>query len=165
MEYSTMQTAKNPMNEKENIAKDYPPYLVYLDAEGQTKEEVFMNIASFSENKGLIPDKALIYQKLLDNEKAKGTTAVGYGMALPEAYSEKLQSPFVFIFCRTKNPIDFNSADDKPVIIIVVSLIRDATNPESLRAAAKMTRLLRKESFQEAFLKANDENEVLSLLR
>lgn len=152
------------MDKKKKIAKDYFTDFIYLDVEGKTKEEVFMNIALFAKEKGLTQDEIFLYRKLIDHEKTKGATAAGYGIDLPAAYSQELNCPFAFILCRTKNPIDFNPLDGKSVHIILVSLIKDKTAPKLLKAMARIAGLLRKEDFREAFLKAENNNEVLLLL-
>ncbi len=138
--------------------------LILLNLEGQTKADVLSNIAKAAKQKGLIENEQSILEKFLKREE-KGTTAIGNGLALPEAYSEQINYPFAFILCRTREPVNFDSLDGKPVSIILVSLIRDKNTPELLKAMAQVSRFLRKEDFREAFLKAKDENEVHALLQ
>ena len=152
------------MDKKEKIAKDYFADLVYLDAEGNTKEEIFMNIALFAEKKRLTHDKILIYRKILDYEKAKGTTAVGCGIACPEALLlYDLIRPFAFILCRTKNPIDFNAEDGVSVRFILASLSRTTKRISNLKQASYLTQFLKSEATREGFLKATTLKDVYNL--
>ena len=57
---------------------------IILDLAGKTKEEVLFNIVKFAKQKKLIKDEQLIYKKFLNREQL-GTTAIGQGVALPEA--------------------------------------------------------------------------------
>lgn len=138
--------------------------LVYLDAEGKTKEEVFMNIAMFARQKGLIPDEKLVYGRLLAYEKAKGTTAVGRGIACPEAPGlDDLARPFALILCRTREPIDCNAPDGAMVRVILAALSKTTKDSSYLKQAAYVTRLLRSEDWIEKFLKAKSMEEVCGL--
>lgn len=139
--------------------------LVYLDIEGGTKEDVLQAIALFCEEKGVTSDKTLTFKGFLAHEKAKGTLAAGNGMALPMLNTKILRYPLVCVFCRTKNPIDFNAVDGKPVRIVVASLVKDAADPQALKAMIKISRRLKDETFREAFLSAKDEKQILTLLQ
>lgn len=138
--------------------------LVYLDTEGKTKEEVFMNIAMFARQKGLIPDEKLVYGRLLAYEKAKGTTAVGRGIACPEAQGlDDLARPFAFILCRTREPIDCNAPDGAMVRVILACLIKTAKATSALKQAARLVRFLRSGDCVDKFLKAKSAEEVYGL--
>lgn len=152
------------VDEVETTTQDYFTDLVYLDAEGKTKEEVFMNIAVFARQKGLIPDEKPVYKRLLAYEKAKGTTAVGRGIACPEAqWLDDLARPFAFILCRTREPIDCNAPDGAMVRVILAVLSKATKDSSFLKQAAYVTRLLRSEDWIEKFLKAGSVKKVYEL--
>lgn len=167
MEYAKMEYKKNRLNSMDNKVKmpeDNPGVLIYLDMEGKSKEELFMNLALFAKEKGLTHDEAAIYKELNNYEKAKGTTATGQQIALPTAYSQDITRPFAFILCRARNPVDFDSSNGKSVRILLVSLIKDKNDPKLLKATAQIARLLRKEDFRTAFLRVKNKEEIQSLL-
>lgn len=152
------------VDEVETTTQDYFTDLVYLDVEGKTREEVFMNIALFARQKGLIPDEKLVCRRLLAYEKAKGTTAVGRGIACPEAQGlDDLARPFALILCRTREPIDCNAPDGAMVRVILACLIKTAKATLALKQAAHLTRFLRSEDWTEKFLKAGSVKEVYEL--
>ena len=137
--------------------------LVILDLAGQTREAVLLQIANFAKTQGLVDDEQALYQKFLERE-GQGTTAIGNGLALPEACWIAMSRPYAFILCRTKEPVEFNSLDKKPVRIIVAELGRDKDDLSRLRPAAKLARLLRNNEFRVSFLKAKNVDEVYPLL-
>jgi mannitol/fructose-specific phosphotransferase system IIA component (Ntr-type) len=136
---------------------------IILDLAGKTKEEVLLNIAKFAKQEKLINDEQLIYRKLLNREQL-GTTAIGQGVALPEACWIAMSRPYAFILCRTKDPVDFNSLDGKPVRIILASLGRDKADLTRLKPMAKLARLLKNSEFRNNFLNVKNTEDVYSLL-
>lgn len=138
--------------------------LIYLDVLGCTKEEVFMNIALFTKEKELIQDEALVYRRLLDYEKTKGTTVIGRGVVCFEALAlNDLTRPSAFILCRTKELIDFNVKDNAKVRVLLVSLSRTIKDVIGLKHAAHLVRFLKSEDCTAKFLKAADIEEVYRL--
>ncbi len=68
------------------------------------------------------------------------STGVGYGVAIPHAFSEKLDK-VVTIFGRSKVGIDFESLDQKPVHFVILFLVPKKDyhlHLQTLAAIAKM---------------------------
>lgn len=153
-----------PLNDLElQIIKEELTDLIILDLEGRTKEDVLLNIAKFVKEKGLIKDEQPVYQKFLDREKS-GTTAIGKSIALPEACWIEMTRPYAFILCRTKEEIDFNSLDKKPIRIILASLGGDKENLTRMKYIARFVAALKSIHFRIRFLKAKTEDDVYSVL-
>ena len=138
--------------------------LIILDLAGKTKEEVLLNIAQFAKQEKLIKDELFIYRKFLKREQL-GTTAVGQGIALPEVCWIAMSRPYAFILCRTKEPVDFNSLDGKPVRIILASLGGDKADLTRLKPMAKLARLLKNSEFRDSFLNVTNTDGVYSLFK
>jgi len=136
---------------------------IILDLAGKTKEDVLLNIAQFAKQEKLIKDEQLIYRKFLKREQL-GTTAIGQGIALPEACWIDMSRPYAFILCRTKEPVDFDSLDGKPVRIILASLGRDKADLTRLKPMAELTGLLKSSEFRNSFLNVENPEDVDSLL-
>ena len=139
-------------------------YSIILDLEGKIKEDVLLNISKFAKQEKLIKDEQLIYRKLLKREQL-GTTAIGQGVALPEACWINMSRPYAFILCRTKEPVDFNSLDGKPVRIILASLGRDKADLTRLKPMAKLAGLLKNSEFRNSFLNVRNSDDVYSLFK
>jgi len=134
-----------------------------LDLEGKTRGEVLMDIANFAKNKALVNDARISYEKFLDRE-SRGTTAIGGGIAFPEACWIEMSRPYAFIICRTKYPVNFNALDKKPVRIVVAFLGRDKNDLSRLMPIARLVKALKLKGFREAFLNAKNENEAFQAL-
>ncbi len=136
---------------------------IILNLACKTKEEALFNIAKFAKQEKLIQDEQFIYRQFLKREQL-GTTAIGKGIALPEACWIAMSRPYVFILCRTKEPVDFNSLDGKPVRIILASLGRDKADLTRLRPMAKLAGLLKNSKFRDSFLNVRNRDDAYSLL-
>ena len=136
--------------------------LIILDLEGKTRKEALLNIAKFAKTNGLVDDERFLWQKFLERE-GQGTTAIGNGLALPEACWIEMSRPYAFILCRTKEPVEFNSLDKKPVRIVLASLGRDKDDLSRLKPMVKLVRLIKNNKFCQDFLKVKDVDEVYSL--
>lgn len=150
-------------NAELQIVKDETTDLIILDLEGKTKEDVLLNIAKFVKEKGLIKDERIVYQKFLDREMS-GTTAIGAGVALPEACWIEMARPYSFILCRAKEDIDFNSVDKKPVRIILASLGGDKEDLTRMKHITRLVKALKSVHFRTMFLKAKIAEDVYSAL-
>ena len=85
-------------------------------------------------------DKA-IFEVLLQREKL-GTTAVGYGVAIPHGKLPKLDRLFG-LFARLERPIDFEAMDGQPVDLVFLLLAPEGAGADHLKALARVARLLR----------------------
>ena len=82
-----------------------------------------------------------IFEVLLQREKL-GTTAVGYGVAIPHGKLPKLEKLFG-LFARLERPIDFEALDGQPVDLCFLLLAPEAAGADHLKALARVARLLR----------------------
>lgn len=82
-----------------------------------------------------------IFEVLLQREKL-GTTAVGYGVAIPHGKLPKLGRLFG-LFARLDKPIDFEALDDQKVDLVFLLLAPEGAGADHLKALAKIARLLR----------------------
>ena len=81
-----------------------------------------------------------MFEVLLQREKL-GTTAVGYGVAIPHGKLPKLEKLFG-LFARLERPIDFEAMDGQPVDLIFL-LAPEGAGADHLKALARIARLLR----------------------
>ena len=82
-----------------------------------------------------------IFEVLLQREKL-GTTAVGYGVAIPHGKLPKLNKLFG-LFARLERPVDFEALDGQPVDLVFLLLAPEAAGADHLKALARVARLLR----------------------
>ena len=82
-----------------------------------------------------------VFEVLLQREKL-GTTAVGYGVAIPHGKLPKLEKLFG-LFARLERPIDFESMDGQPVDLVFLLLAPEGAGADHLKALARVARVLR----------------------
>ena len=102
-----------------------------------------------------------VFEVLLQREKL-GTTAVGYGVAIPHGKLPKLEKLFG-LFARLERPIDFEAMDGQPVDLVFLLLAPEGAGADHLKALARVSRLLRNQATCEK-LRATSKPEVLYAL-
>jgi len=145
------------------LSGDLSSVFIILGLEGGNREAVLLNIASFAETKGLVECASVLYDHFTEREK-EATTAIGSGIALPEACWIEMSFPYAFILCRLKKPVNFNSLDGAPVRIVLASLGRDRDDLSRYKPMARIARLLKSKEFKSKFLKASSVKEINNLL-
>ena len=103
-----------------------------------------------------------VFEVLLQREKL-GTTAVGYGVAIPHGKLPKLEKLFGF-FARLERPIDFEAMDGQPVDLIFLLLAPEGAGADHLKALARVSRLLRDKSVCEKLRGADQTDAIYALL-
>ena len=76
-----------------------------------------------------------VFEVLLQREKL-GTTAVGYGVAIPHGKLPKLDKLFG-LFARLERPIDFEAMDGQPVDLVFLLLAPEGAGADHLKALAQ----------------------------
>jgi len=103
-----------------------------------------------------------VFEVLLQREKL-GTTAVGYGVAIPHGKLPKLNRLFG-LFARLDRPIDFESLDNQPVDLIFLLLAPEGAGADHLKALARVARLLRDPDVMEKLRNSRDAEAIYSVL-
>ena len=103
-----------------------------------------------------------VFEVLLQREKL-GTTAVGYGVAIPHGKLPKLEKIFG-LFARLERPIDFEALDGQPVDLIFLLLAPEGAGADHLKALARISRLLREPSTIERLRASKDRAALYSVL-
>lgn len=103
-----------------------------------------------------------IFEVLLQREKL-GTTAVGYGIAIPHGKLPKLEKMFG-LFARLERAIDFESMDDQPVDLVFLLLAPEGAGADHLKALARVARLLRDQETAKKLRASTDSQALYSVL-
>jgi PTS system nitrogen regulatory IIA component len=103
-----------------------------------------------------------IFEVLLQREKL-GTTAVGYGVAIPHGKLPKLTKMFG-LFARLDRPIDFEALDGQPVDLVFLLLAPEGAGADHLKALARVARLLRDQDTANKLRAARDAQALYAVL-
>ena len=103
-----------------------------------------------------------IFEVLLQREKL-GTTAVGYGVAIPHGKLPKLTKMFG-MFARLDRLIDFEALDGQPVDLVFLLLAPEGAGADHLKALARVARLLRDQDTANKLRAARDAQALYAVL-
>lgn len=111
---------------------------------------------------GQVKDAAVALEAVLEREQTR-STGIGSGIAIPHGKCAAVKE-LVMAVGIAKEPIEFGSIDNKPVIIIVLLVSPpDKTGPH-IQALARISRLLLDEQFKAKLEKAGSPEEVYELI-
>ncbi len=140
------------------LKEDY----IIADLEAGDKEGALSEVSLFLEHKGAIPDHGKLLQSLLEREQL-GSTGIGDNMAIPHAKYEGVEQIFT-VFARSRQGVEFQSLDRKPVHFIFLLLAPPGSTGLHLKALAKIARLFKNPSLRENILAAEDAHTIHSLI-
>jgi nitrogen PTS system EIIA component len=103
-----------------------------------------------------------IFEVLLQREKL-GTTAVGYGVAIPHGKLPKLDRMFG-LFARLDRPIDFEAMDGQQVDLMLLLLAPEGAGADHLKALARVARLLRDQDVANKLRASRDAESLYAVL-
>ncbi len=109
---------------------------------------------------GIDPQQLL--DALMERERL-GTTGIGHGIAIPHARLHAVDR-LVGLFARLEQPVDFESLDDQPSDLIFLLLAPDSADADSLKALARISRLLRDPGLRQRLRQEVDREAVYRLL-
>ena len=139
-----------------------PEKVIAPDLKAENKAEVLRELVGLLYQEGKINDQEKTLKVLLDREKL-GSTGIGYGIAIPHGKYNDIET-LVAAFGRSKKGIDFDSVDHKPVHIFFLFLAPDDAANLHLRVLAKSCRLLKRDTFRESLMQAENESEILKII-
>jgi nitrogen PTS system EIIA component len=144
------------------IADILSPDSVFLDVRTcHSKRQVLKELAAHAATLVEIDPQRLL-QALMERERL-GTTGIGHGIAIPHARMPELKR-LVGLFARLDPPVDFEALDDQPSDLIFLLLAPDSADADSLKALARISRLLRDPSLQRRLRQERDRDAVYRML-
>lgn len=133
--------------------------LIKLNLTGQNKKEVLAEMVELLKEEDKITNNDKFYQTILAREE-EGTTGLGRGVAIPHGKSEVVNE-LALVFGRSKEGIDFNSRDGKPVHLFFMVADYEGHSPEYLEMVAQLTKNVRQDDYREGLLKAASKEEII----
>jgi PTS system nitrogen regulatory IIA component len=107
-------------------------------------------------------DQQVLLDALTERERL-GTTGIGHGIAIPHARLDGLDR-LVGMFVRLDKPVDFEALDEQPSDLIFLLLAPSAAEADSLRALARISRMLRDSRLRQRLRKETDPRAVYRIL-
>ena len=128
------------------------------DLQARSKRAVLAELSEiFTRDHSGIPGEAMV-DVLLDREKL-GSTGIGDGIAIPHGKLKGLDS-LVISFGRSREGIDFDAIDGKPVHIFFLLMAPESSTGQHLKALAKISRMLKDQEFRSDLMSARSAEEI-----
>lgn len=137
--------------------------LIITELSARTKAEVLAEIVENIVKVYPNLDKKKIYDLLMERERL-GTTGIGEGVAIPHGKMDGLEE-VILVVARSKEGVDFEALDHKPVQIIFLLLAPEENLGEHLKILAHISRILQNEDFRVNFLNSPNKEQLFSLLK
>ena len=100
---------------------------------------------------------------ILERERL-GSTGIGGGIGIPHGKLKNLES-LLLGFGLSRKGVDFESIDGRPTHLFFLILTPENSTGLHLKLLARISRILKNDSFKKKLLKATDSNEVYSIIR
>ncbi|MGA1844162.1 MAG: PTS sugar transporter subunit IIA [bacterium] len=139
-----------------------PEKVIAPDLQADNKTDVLRELVGLLYQAGRIDDQEKVLEVLLDRERL-GSTGVGYGVAIPHGKYNSIEN-LIAAFGRSKKGIDFDAVDNKPVHIFFLFLAPENAANLHLRVLARSCRLLKRDTFRESLMHAENEGEIVKII-
>ena len=134
---------------------------VILELEATAKEAVLLELADAVHIACPHIDLAAMNRVLLEREQL-GSTGIGNGVAIPHGKLSDMQE-LLLCLGRSRNGINFEAVDKRPVHLIVMLLSPKSMAEEYLQGLAQVSRILKDSSIRNSILQAASRKEIAAL--
>lgn len=112
-----------------------------------------------------LPDETARQETLdavLERERLM-TTGIGHGIAIPHGVGPVVEDVTAALGIAAQ-PLDFDAIDDRPVRLVFLVIANPATQGASMRALARLSRLLHNEGFRKTLCGCESPAEALAAI-
>lgn len=135
---------------------------VNLHLKGATKEAIIDELLDILVSAGKVKDKETAKACVMDRER-KMSTGMKHGIAIPHGKTDSVED-LVACLGISDNPVDFDSLDQEPCRIFIMTLSPvDKTGPH-LQFLAEVSLLFKSAEKRQEILKSTDKSEVIRIL-
>jgi mannitol/fructose-specific phosphotransferase system IIA component (Ntr-type) len=135
---------------------------ISLGLEARNMDEVIERLVDLLAATGVVVDRETVIRDIRKREEVM-STGIGGGIAIPHAQS-KGASRLAVALGRTRQAIDFNSLDGRPVQVFFL-VIGPEERGGYIRVLARISRLLYSGDLQKNLAHARNSAEALALIR
>ena len=153
---------KVPYTKDMNLKTVLTPETVNLHLKGTSKEEIIDELLDMLVQAGKVKDKAVARACVLDRER-KMSTGMKHGIAIPHGKTDSV-SDLVACIGISDHPVDFDSLDQEPCRIFIMTLSPiDKTGPH-LQFLAEVSLLFKSAEKRQEILNATDKSDIIRIL-
>jgi PTS system, IIA component len=145
-----------------NLKTVLTPETVNLHLKGTSKEEIIDELLDMLVQAGKVKDKAVARACVLDRER-KMSTGMKHGIAIPHGKTDSV-SDLVACIGISDHPVDFDSLDQEPCRIFIMTLSPiDKTGPH-LQFLAEVSLLFKSAEKRQEILNTTDKSDIIRIL-
>ena len=133
---------------------------VIADLKGRTKKKVLTELVSSFKEDGLISSVHEAVDVVLEREKL-GSTGIGEGIAIPHGKMKGIDS-ILCAFGRSKEGVDFDAIDGKPVHIVFLLLAPEDSAGLHIQMLSRISRILRDQTFRKHLVEQSLSEDLFS---
>ena len=137
--------------------------LVLSDLTARSKTDVLVELATAVSRQHPELDRERLVQALEDRERLN-STALGEGVAIPHGKLSGIKRVFA-AFARSRQGVDFHSLDGEPTHLFFLLVAPEDSAGAHLKALARISRLLKDESFRTRLMQAPDAAALYETIR
>jgi fructose-specific phosphotransferase system IIA component len=138
------------------------PECIKVPLAGTDKESVITELVDILDTNKLLIDKDDVLQAVMSRENTR-STGIGSGIAIPHGKCKGVED-LVMAIGISRQGVDFQSIDGKPVHIVVLLVSpTDRTGPH-IQALARISRLMLDEEFKNKLQNAASPQELYNLI-
>ncbi len=138
------------------------PETVELHLKGTTKEEIIDELLDVLVKAGKVTDKDAAKECVLDRER-KMSTGMKHGIAIPHGKTDTV-SDLVACIGISDNPVDFDSLDQDPCRIFIMTLSPVNKTGPHLQFLAEVSLLFKSADKRAQILDTSDKSEIIRIL-
>lgn len=130
--------------------------------QSKTKRDVLAELSAVIIQGNTQLHQEVIIHTLLEREKL-GSTGIGDGIAIPHGKIAGLSS-LIVAFGRSKEGVEFDAMDGKPAHLFFLLLAPENTTGQHLKALAKISKMLKDNTFRKMLMEAKSKNELYTII-
>jgi PTS system nitrogen regulatory IIA component len=145
-----------------NLKTVITPETIDLHLKGSTKEEIINELLDILVRTGKIQDREAAFSAVMEREE-KMSTGMKHGIAIPHGKSAVIQDLVACIGVSEK-PVDFDSLDQEPCRIFIMTLSPVEKTGPHLQFLAEVSLLFKSADKRAEILEAQSPDEILRIL-
>ncbi len=142
-----------------DISEVLQPGLMLFDLKAKDKREAIEELAGPMLEEGYLTDGDAYVRAVMERETVY-STGIGMGVGIPHGKSAAVTQPVV-AFGRSKQGVEFQAMDGKPVYLAFLIAVPENSDNEHLNILSMLSRSLMHEEVRNALLNAATPGEVL----
>ncbi len=134
---------------------------ILADLKARNKKEILEELVAPVADIAKVQQEDLV-RVLLERERL-GSTGIGGGIGIPHGKMKNLEN-LVLGFGLSRKGVDFESLDGKPAHIFFLLVTPENSTGLHLKLLARISRILKNETFKNRLLEAGDRDEILGII-